>query len=250
MTVQICLLTGAGISAESGLKTFRGEDGLWEGEPVTEVATPEAFERNPQRVYRFYNMRKQQLQQVKPNAAHRAIASWQQRHPNSISLITQNVDNLHERAGSVELIHMHGELLKARCLHCHTVHEWHAELDATSQCPECGLNQCLRPDIVWFGEMPKAMEDIERKVLTCDLFIAVGTSALVYPAAGLSTLARQAGALTLEVNLQSTVASSAFDFRLTGSAGQTLPRFIETFEATEGLPLVSRMTRATAQTSR
>lgn len=248
MKDRVVILTGAGISAESGLKTFRGEDGLWEGEPVTEVATPEAFKRNPQRVQRFYNMRRKQLGQVEPNPAHRALAAWQQQNPH-VTLITQNVDDLHERGGSPSVWHMHGELLRAWCLSCNASSEWRADIDQQSRCPECSATGTLRPDIVWFGEMPKLMDEIENALTRCELFIAIGTSGLVYPAAGFAQLARAYGAHLVEINLQATQASSGFDFHLRGPASRLVPAFIQSFIAADGnrgeSNLVDRLAGAT-----
>ena len=244
MTENIVLLTGAGISAESGLKTFRGEDGLWEGEPVTEVATPQAFQRNPERVQGFYNMRRAQLSEVQPNRAHRALADWQASN-SGITLVTQNVDDLHERAGSTPVWHMHGELKRARCTQCKEETAWHTHIDDSSLCPHCGLKGRLRPDIVWFGEMPKLMDQIEQVLTRCQLFVAIGTSGLVYPAAGFAQLAKAYGAAIVEINLEPTQASNAFDYCIHGPATIAVPEFITSFSAAQG-SLVDRLSVAAA----
>ena len=181
---NIVILTGAGISAESGVQTFRGAGGLWEGERVEDVATPQAFKADPQKVQRFYNLRRAGLKSIKPNAAHEALARLEENHKGKVLLITQNVDDLHERAGSKSLIHMHGELMKARCLHCHTVLPWNDDINPQDICPSCQSQNCLRPHIVWFGEMPFAMAEIDAALAKCDLFLSIGTSGHVYPAAG------------------------------------------------------------------
>ena len=201
---SIVVLTGAGISAESGLATFRGAGGLWEGQRVEDVATPEAFARRPELVQRFYNLRRAQLQApgVAPNAAHHALARLEQAWPDEVLIVTQNVDDLHERAGSRRLIHMHGELMKARCLACYGSSEWHGDLDAGSCCPLCRRVGRLRPDVVWFGEIPLHMDEILAGLTRCRWFLAVGTSGQVYPAAGFVQIARENGmARTIEVNL-------------------------------------------------
>ena len=200
---SIVVLTGAGISAESGLQTFRDAGGLWEGHRMEEVATPEAFAANPEMVQRFYNARRSQLlsPQIDCNAAHRALAAFEQRWPGEFLLVTQNVDDLHQRAGSTALLPMHGELLKARCLCCDAVSEWRVDIDEQSVCPVCNTPGELRPHIVWFGEMPLYMEQIEQALLRCDCFVSLGTSSAVYPAAGFQQLARSIGAQTIELNL-------------------------------------------------
>ena len=181
---NIVILTGAGISQESGLKTFRDADGLWEGHRVEEVATPEAFAENPQLVYEFYNQRRQQLKEVKPNKAHIALAKFEDIHNAKFTLITQNVDNLHELAGSKNIIHIHGELNKARCTQTEEVFEWSDDLDEKSLNPKTKKSGTMRPHICWFGEMPFQMIEIGDALRDADIFIAIGTSGLVYPAAG------------------------------------------------------------------
>ena len=191
---QIVILTGAGISAESGLPTFRDANGLWENHRVEEVATPEAFAHHPALVHRFYNLRRAALKTVSPNAAHGALAQLQHAYPEHVTLVTQNVDDLHERAGSSKVIHMHGELLQIRCERCKDVRRWEDELSSGLPCSSCGEAGALRPDIVWFGEMPYFMNEISERLAQCDLFVAIGTSGLVYPAAGFVRAARTAGA--------------------------------------------------------
>lgn len=225
---SISLLTGAGISAESGLKTFRDAGGLWEGESVMDVATPEAFLRNPDRVQRFYNLRRAQLKDpaVKPNAAHLAIADFSRQWPAEVKLITQNVDDLHERAGSRDPIHMHGSLKSALCQHCRHRFEIDEDLDRQSVCPACHQAACLRPDIVWFSEMPYQLERIESSLTNCDLFVAIGTSGQVYPAAGFAEVARSHGAYCVEINAAETLKSACFDECILGLAGQRVPEFL------------------------
>ena len=225
---NIVILTGAGISAESGLGTFRGAGGLWEQHRVEEVATPEAFARDPDMVYRFYNARREQLGagSVEPNAAHRALARLEQQHPGSFALVTQNVDDLHERAGSRRLYHMHGELAKMRCRRSGQVFAAPGHFDAASVCDCCGEPGSLRPHVVWFGEMPLYMDEISALLADCDLFVAIGTSGNVYPAAGFVQLARQAGAATLEINPETTEGSPLFDHHWRGPATEQVPRLL------------------------
>lgn len=224
--IAVVILTGAGISAESGLPTFRDKDGLWDGQRVEDVACPEAFRRNPELVQRFYNLRRAALRTVEPNAAHLALARLQREFPGPVTLITQNVDDLHERAGSTAVIHMHGELRKVRCEHCWRGLEWDGDLETTTVCPRCQRAGGMRPDIVWFGEIPKSMERIGKAVQAADLFVAIGTSGHVYPAAGFADLARSAGALTVEINNAQTAISSTFEQHLTGPATREVPRWV------------------------
>lgn len=225
-STSIVILTGAGISAESGLPTFRDKDGLWEGHRVEDVACPDAFQQHPDRVHRFYNLRRAALRQVEPNAAHLAIARLQRALPGRVTLITQNVDDLHERAGSPQVIHMHGELTKIRCTRCDSVFPWSADLGTATPCPACGVNGHLRPDIVWFGEMPYHMGTIEEALNRADVFAAIGTSGLVYPAAGFVHIASLAGAETLEINQQDTRISPSFKRHLTGLASLQVPLWV------------------------
>ncbi len=224
---SIVVLTGAGISAESGLSTFRGAGGLWEGHRIEEVATPEAFARNPELVHQFYNLRRRQLfdPAIRANAAHRALARLDLRWPGEFLLVTQNVDDLHERAGSRRLVHMHGELAKIRCTFCGDVREWAEELSVATICPACGRSGGLRPHIVWFGEMPMEMARIEKALSACDLFLAIGTSAQVYPAAGFVEMVR-GRARTVELNLEPSAASHLFDERRYGPATEVVPAFV------------------------
>ncbi|HEX9946259.1 MAG TPA: NAD-dependent deacylase [Allosphingosinicella sp.] len=225
--MNIVILTGAGISAESGLATFRGPDGLWEGHRVEDVATPEAFRRDPELVQAFYDARRARLGEVEPNAAHRALARLDSEWPGDLLIVTQNVDDLHERAGARRLLHMHGELRSAWCLSCGARMAWEAELSSGPPCPGCGERGRLRPDIVWFGEMPYEMERIDRALTDCDLFVSIGTSGAVYPAAGFVQTARYAGARTLELNLEPSLGSVLFEEVRTGPAGKLVPEWVE-----------------------
>lgn len=221
---NIVILTGAGISAESGLQTFRAANGLWENHRVQDVATPEAFQRNPDLVYRFYNERRRSLSSVEPNAAHRALVRLEREWLGDVLLVTQNVDDLHDRAGSRRLIHMHGELLQGRCQACGAVLRWEGDMDATSRCTRCSKGP-LRPHIVWFGELPLEMDRIYEALDLCDLFLAIGTSGHVYPAAGFVE-AVGAGARTVELNLESSLMASAFQEARTGKATELVPAFV------------------------
>ncbi|MGA9583484.1 MAG: NAD-dependent deacylase [Allosphingosinicella sp.] len=224
---NIVILTGAGISAESGVATFRGPDGLWEGHRVEDVATPEAFRRDPGLVQAFYDARRAKLGSVEPNAAHRALARLDSQWPGELLVVTQNVDDLHERAGARRLLHMHGELKSAWCLGCDARMTWEGELSGGPPCPACGEAGRLRPDIVWFGEMPYEMERIDRALLDSDLFVSIGTSGAVYPAAGFVRTARHAGARTLEINLEPSLGSVYFHAARTGPAGMLVPEWVE-----------------------
>jgi len=227
-TDRIVVLTGAGISKESGLDTFRDADGILARVRLEDVATPQAFACDPARVQDFYNARRRQLAggNVAPNAAHRALADLERRWPGSVLLVTQNIDDLHERAGSRNLIHMHGELFKARCLECGTVDFWRADLDGSSPCPGCAAPGRLRPHVVWFGEMPFEMDRIYAALAACDLFVSIGTSGTVYPAAGFVQEARAAGARTAELNLERSEGHSLFDERIYGPAARIVPEFV------------------------
>lgn len=224
----IVILTGAGISAESGVQTFRGDGGLWEGHRVEDVATPEGFARNPALVHEFYNGRRRKLQDgIEPNAAHLALARLEAEYPGEVYLITQNIDNLHERAGSRRVWHMHGELLKARCTWCHEVHRWECDLKLDTPCPGCGELGWMRPHVVWFGEMPFYLEEIAGVLAEAAYFLSVGTSGRVYPAAGFAQQARMAGARTVEVNLEETEISPVFVESHRGPAGEVLPPLVD-----------------------
>ena len=224
--MRVVVLTGAGISAESGVPTFRDADGLWEGHAVEDVATPEAFDRDPDTVQRFYDARRRALAAVEPNAAHRALARLEGALGDDLLLVTQNVDDLHERAGSQRLVHMHGELLRALCASCGAQPMWDADLIDAPPCPACGVT-ALRPDVVWFGEMPYGLDRIEQAVIGCDVFAAIGTSGAVYPAAGYSALAAAFGAHTVELNLVPTDALTPFDEVRTGPASITVPAWAD-----------------------
>ncbi len=223
---NIVVLTGAGISAESGLATFRGPDGLWEGHRVEDVCTPQAFARDPALVQLFYDARRAKLKTVEPNDAHRALARLDASWPGELLIVTQNVDDLHERAGARRVLHMHGELGSAWCLTCDARSRWEADLGDHPACPACGAAGKLRPDIVWFGEMPYEMERIDRALMDADLFVSIGTSGNVYPAAGFVQTARYCGARTLEMNLDPSLGSSLFDESRIGRAGQLVPAWV------------------------
>jgi NAD-dependent deacetylase len=224
--MNIVILTGAGVSAESGLQTFRGADGLWEGHRVEDVATPEAFERNPELVQRFYNKRRSRLLDgtVHPNPAHLALARLEREYPGQVMLITQNIDDLHDRAGSKHLLHLHGELLKCRCVVCAHTGEIRTDLSTQAICPECDSTGTLRPDIVWFGEMPYHLDEISSALQRADLFVSIGTSGSVYPAAGFVAMAARNKASTLELNLEAT--SREFHDRLLGPASEVVPLWV------------------------
>jgi NAD-dependent deacetylase len=224
---NIVILTGAGISAESGVATFRGPDGLWEGHRVEDVATPEAFRRDPALVQKFYDARRARLNEVEPNAAHRALARLDAEWSGELLIVTQNVDDLHERAGARRVLHMHGELRSAWCLGCDARVRWEGELSSGPACPECGLEGRLRPDIVWFGEMPYEMGRIDAALMAADLFVSIGTSGAVYPAAGYVQTARYLGARTLEINLEPSQGSVFFDESRMGKAGELVPEWVE-----------------------
>lgn len=232
MKKNLVILTGAGISAESGIKTFRDSNGLWENHPIEDVATPEAFHRNPALVYEFYNLRRAQLleENVKPNLAHKSMANFQKESSKyTTHLITQNVDNLHERAGA-KAIHMHGELQKARCSKTNNVFNWQDSFDENTNCPCCKQTGNLRPHIVWFGEMPLSMDEIYKLLEEADIFAAIGTSAQVYPAAMFYQIAKQSGAKTVELNLEKTGASLDFDLSINGKATEIVPKFLDDLE--------------------
>ena len=225
------VLTGAGISAESGLSTFRGTNGTWNDVPIEEVATPEAYERDPARVHAFYDARRAQLAGVEPNGAHRALARLAEglrERGGALALVTQNVDDLHERGGSTDVVHMHGRLTRARCTGSGHVHEWHEDLGHPDTpkgrpCPTCGAP--LRPDIVWFGEVPHHLDQITDALMRADLFVAIGTSDLVYPAAGFVMEAREAGIPTLEINPEPS--GAPFDAVRAGPATREVPDWVD-----------------------
>jgi len=224
---RIVVLTGAGLSAESGLATFRDKDGIWSKYDITEVATPEAFAANPARVHEFYNLRRRGLRDAKPNAAHLALARLEREHRGEVTIITQNIDALHEAAGTKRLIHMHGELLIALCARCEARHPWHDDLSVEIPCPSCGKTGGLRPDVVWFGEMPYHMDEIYDVLAKADLFASIGTSGTVYPAAGFVREARAAGAHTVELNLEPSQGASLFAEAIHGPATRIVPEWVE-----------------------
>jgi NAD-dependent deacetylase len=224
---NIVILTGAGISAESGVPTFRDSNGLWEHHRIEDVASPEGFGRNRALVHRFYNMRRAALATVQPNPAHVALAKLQREYSGRVTLITQNVDDLHERGGSPEVIHMHGELLKARCAHCDDVISWDKDLNETLQCGACRRTGWMRPHIVWFGEVPMHMEEIHEVLSKVEIFVAIGTSGHVYPAAGFVEVANRVGARTVEVNMDMTAMSDVFQDHRVGKAGIKVPALVE-----------------------
>jgi NAD-dependent deacetylase len=225
--MNLVILTGAGISAESGLATFRDLGGIWSQVRLEEVATPEAFAADPERVQGFYNARRAQLRTVSPNAAHAALArldaGWTR---GDLLLVTQNVDDLHERAGSRRLHHMHGELRRARCLSCGAASPWLDDITPASACPRCGAAGRLRPHVVWFGEVPLDIERIEAALAECDLFVSIGTSGRVWPAAGFAAAVR-GRARTLEINLEPSDGASIFHETRHGAAGRLVPAWVE-----------------------
>ncbi len=223
---NIVVLTGAGISAESGLATFRGPGGLWEGHRVEDVCTPEALARDADLVHRFYDARRAALAMVEPNAAHRALARLDAAWPGNLLIVTQNVDDLHERAGATRLLHMHGELNSVLCAACDARMAWRGDMRHRLDCPECGA-PALRPDIVFFGEMPYAMDRIEAALAACDLFVSIGTAGAVYPAAGFVQTARHHGAATLELNLDPSAGSVWFGESRMGAASVLVPEWVD-----------------------
>jgi NAD-dependent deacetylase len=226
---RVVVLTGAGISAESGIRTFRATDGLWEEHRVEDVATPDGFARDPALVQAFYNDRRRQLMQpeIQPNAAHLALARLEEALGDRFLLVTQNIDNLHERAGNKRVLHMHGELLKVRCPWSGQVLEWTGDVTADDKCHCCQFPQPLRPHVVWFGEMPLGMDEIYEALAMADVFIAIGTSGHVYPAAGFVHEAKLQGAHTVELNLEPSQVGSEFEEKGYGLASAVVPEFIE-----------------------
>lgn len=224
--MKVVVLTGAGVSAESGVPTFRDADGLWEGHRVEDVATPAAYARDPGTVHRFYDARRAALAAVEPNRAHRALARLERRLHDDLLVVTQNVDDLHERAGSTRVLHMHGELRSALCRACEMRTPWHDDLGHGPECPRCAAAE-LRPDVVWFGEVPYEMDRILDSLESCDLFVSIGTSGAVYPAAGFVRAARTSGARTLELNLQPSEGSRLFHESRQGPAGVLVPAWVD-----------------------
>lgn len=223
---NIVVLTGAGVSAESGIATFRGPGGLWEGHRVEDVCTPEALASDPALVHRFYDLRRAALEGVQPNAAHHALARLDREWTGGLLIVTQNVDDLHERAGATRLLHMHGELCSALCAACGTRTPHRGALPPGSACAACGA-AALRPDIVFFGEIPYRMDRIVDAIGACDLFVSIGTSGAVYPAAGFVQWARERGAATLELNLERSAGSAMFDESRLGPASELVPAWVD-----------------------
>lgn len=224
---NIVVLSGAGISAESGISTFRDSNGLWDEHALEDVATPEGFQRNPQLVYDFYNMRRQQLlsDAIQPNSAHLELAKIEKLYGEHFVLVTQNVDNLHERAGSKKVFHMHGELQRARCTHSGTSVVITEAFDGNLPCGCCEPANTMRPDIVWFGEIPYYMDEIEKALCQCDLFVSIGTSGNVYPAANFVDVAKRMGAHTVELNLEPSAGKNNFTEHHYGLASVIVPQF-------------------------
>jgi NAD-dependent deacetylase len=224
--MKVVVLTGAGISAESGVPTFRDADGLWEGHRVEDVATPEAYDMQPMVVQRFYDARRAALAAVEPNPAHVALARLEEHLGDDLFLVTQNIDDLHERGGSARVLHMHGELRSALCRGCRSRIPWTEDLGDFPPCPCCGVAE-LRPDVVWFGEIPYGMDEIQDALAVADLFVSIGTSGAVYPAAGFVQYAAAHGARTLELNLQPSEGSHLFDEARHGPAGRLVPAWVD-----------------------
>jgi NAD-dependent deacetylase len=224
---NIVVLTGAGISAESGLATFRGPDGLWEGHRVEDVCTPQALARDPALVLNFYDMRRRALAGAAPNPAHDALARLDAHWPGELLIVTQNVDDLHERAGAKRLLHIHGELRSALCRACGARARFEGDMLGGPPCPACGDRGALRPDIVFFGEIPYHMDEIEAALGEADLFVSIGTSGAVYPAAGFVQLARAAGAATLELNLEPSAGTGLFAESAFGAASSLVPAWVD-----------------------
>lgn len=223
---NIVILTGAGISAESGIRTFRADDGLWEDYPVEEVATPAGFAHNPDLVQRFYDQRRADVLAAVPNAAHLALGRLDVDWKGELLIVTQNIDDLHERGGAARVLHMHGEALGAWCRACDARHRWTTRLSDGPPCPACGA-VAMRPDIVWFGEMPYQMDRIYRAIASADLFVSIGTSGAVYPAAGFVAEARRVGARCLELNLERSLGSAMFDETRLGPASLLVPEWVD-----------------------
>ena len=226
----IVILTGAGISKESGLDTFRCAGGIWSQVSLEDVATPEGFHRDPDLVHRFYNDRRRQLREpaIQPNAAHAALARLEQEWPGEVLIVTQNIDDLHERGGSRNVLHMHGELNKIRCDHCGKVLTWTEDLSRQDACAACSHLGALRPHVVWFGEMPLEMDRIFDALEACGLFVSIGTSGNVYPAAGFVQQVMAGGhADTVELNLEPSQGATLFDRTIYGPATDVVPTFVD-----------------------
>ncbi|NDR57379.1 NAD-dependent deacylase [Aliiruegeria sabulilitoris] len=223
---RIVILTGAGVSAESGLGTFRDAGGVWSQYDLEEVATPQGFARNPALVHDFYNHRRENLLAASPNPAHVALARLEREWPGRVDLVTQNIDDLHERAGHQNLIHMHGELMEAKCAECGAHWEAPKVMQSSDPCPECG-EPATRPDVVWFGEVPYDMDLIDSRIAECDIFASIGTSGQVFPAAGFVLQANAMGAHTVELNLEASELSGMFEERHEGPASEVVPAWVE-----------------------
>lgn len=240
---MLVVLTGAGISQESGIDTFRDKGGLWDRVNIDDVATPKAFKKNPSLVYSFYNERRRQLlnKGIEPNRAHKALALLEKELYPDMLLITQNIDNLHEKAGSRNILHMHGELLKARCRSCHAVFPWEQDMDHQDPCPFCGpLDKAspnkrgrIRPHIVWFKEMPFYMDEIEEALSRCKSFVSIGTSGNVYPAAGFASRAKMSGAELVEINMEPSLNHHQFHKGYYGKATKEVPLWVKDYLARE-----------------
>jgi NAD-dependent deacetylase len=230
--VKVVVLTGAGISAESGVPTFRDADGLWEGHRVEEVASPDAFDVQPAVVHRFYDARRAAIAGVEPNPAHLALARLEEHLGDDLLVVTQNIDDLHERAGSTRVVHMHGQLRSALCRACHARTRWLDDLGDHPPCPRCGVSE-LRPDVVWFGEVPYEMDRIFEALHQADLFVAIGTSGVVYPAAAFVQFAAGGGARTVELNLVASDVTGDFDESRAGPAGTLVPAWVDELLAGE-----------------
>lgn len=224
---SVVILTGAGLSAESGVPTFRDAGGIWAQYDYRDVATPEGFARDPMRVHEFYNMRRRAHADVRPNTAHAALARLEREYQGDVWIVTQNVDALHEEAGSRNLIHMHGEIFRALCGDCRASRPWRDDLSLVTQCPSCSATGAMRPDVVWFGEMPYHMERIAELLDSAGLFVSIGTSGHVYPAAGFVAEARAAGAHTVELNLEPSEGRSLFAEAVYGRATEVVPAYVE-----------------------
>ncbi|MEL6746981.1 MAG: NAD-dependent deacylase [Pseudomonadota bacterium] len=224
---RIVVLSGAGLSAESGLGTFRDVGGIWTKYDLEDVATPQGYARNPELVQSFYNARRRQALAAEPNAGHMALARLAKLHAGQVMLVTQNIDPLLARAGATSVVHMHGEIARSQCTACGTKADAHDDLTITTVCASCGAAGTVRPDVVWFGEMPYWMDEIYEALSTCDLFISIGTSGTVYPAAGFVEAATAAGAHTVELNLEPSAGTSLFDEHHAGPATQIVPAFVD-----------------------
>lgn len=228
--MNILILSGAGLSAESGIPVFRGKDGFWEDSSIEDVATPAGFDQDPSQVHSFYNSLRNKYRDVQPNSAHFALAELQQNFTGDVVMVTQNIDNLLEQAGCSDVLHMHGEILKCRCIYCHRIIEWKHNTNCSLACPICGKSGewgSLRPHVVWFNEVPLYLQEIEEFSKQCDLFLSVGTSGVVYPAAGFVKLAKLNGARTVCVDLEPPKNGEFFGELIVGPAGETMPKLVK-----------------------